>query len=215
MGSINHIIGQNISKLRKEIDITQAELAEKLNYSDKAVSKWERGESVPDVSTLVSIADFFGVTLNELCYDTTLSKRESISQKKKTRHAYITILSVGLCWLVATITFAMLLVYAPSLTKKWLAFIYAIPVSGIILVVFNNLWGKRIWNTLFVSMIVWGILISICLTADSANTNWLYIIGIPLQLLTIVWYLFKSKIIEKIRYIKKSRSKKQENEKIS
>ena len=60
------IIAKNITALRQNRKMTQAELAEKLNYSDKAVSKWERGESVPDVLVLKSIADMFGVSLDYL-----------------------------------------------------------------------------------------------------------------------------------------------------
>ena len=59
-------IGTNISAFRRQCGMTQAELAERLNYTDKAVSKWERGESMPDVTTLVQLADLFGVSLDDL-----------------------------------------------------------------------------------------------------------------------------------------------------
>ena len=61
MEDLKLIIAKNISTLRKAAAMTQFELAEKLNYSDKAVSKWERGESLPDVSVLKAIADIFSV----------------------------------------------------------------------------------------------------------------------------------------------------------
>ena len=62
-------IGANIASYRKHLGLTQAGLAEKLNYSDKAVSKWERGESVPDVLTLINIAELFEITVNDLLQD--------------------------------------------------------------------------------------------------------------------------------------------------
>ena len=62
-------IGANIARLRKQSRMTQAELAERLNYSDKAVSKWERAESMPDVLTLVQLAELFDVTVNDLLVD--------------------------------------------------------------------------------------------------------------------------------------------------
>lgn len=211
MSGTNLIIGKNIAKYRKEFNMTQMEFAEKLNYSDKAISKWERGESVPDINVLIEIANFFGITLNELCYEHTNYKSEIALQTKKVKHTYITILSFGLCWLVATIVFALLLSFAPNLNRTWLTFIYAIPASGIVLVVLNTLWGKRIFNTIFVSMIIWGILLSICLTVNMESINWLYLIGIPLEILTIIWYFFKSKIIEKIKVFAKYRKRKKEN----
>ena len=208
MENINKIIGENISKHRKQLDLTQLEFAERLNYSDKAVSKWERGESIPDVATLMKICEMFQISMNELCYKNDTKKSNIVLSNKKLKHFYITSLSVGLCWLLATIVFTCLLVFAPTLKGKWLSFIYALPVSGIVLIVMNNKWGKKIYNLFFVSLIIWGSLLSICLTANMPSINWLYLIGIPLEILTIIWYLFKSKIIEKLHGLKKYKQSK-------
>ena len=62
-------IASNLIKLRLAAGMTQAELGEKLNYSDKSISKWERGESVPDVLTLVQLADLFEIPVNQLLED--------------------------------------------------------------------------------------------------------------------------------------------------
>lgn len=204
---INKTISQNITKYRKSLGITQMELAEKLNYSDKAVSKWERGESLPDIKTLFEISNIFGITLNDLCYDIKQKQNVKINQSKNIKHLYISILSCGLCWFVATIIFSMLLILAPEIEKKWLCFVYALPVSSIVCIIFNTKWGKRIWNCLFVSLLFWGILFSFCLTIKSDNISWLYLIGIPFEILTIVWYFFKTKIIEKIKFLNKFRKK--------
>ena len=61
MQDIKPIIAKNITILRQNAKMTQSELAEKLNYSDKAISKWERGESIPDITVLKALADLFGV----------------------------------------------------------------------------------------------------------------------------------------------------------
>ena len=200
--SVNQIVGENIAKYRKQMDMTQVELAEHLNYSDKAVSKWERGESIPDIDVLLQICDIFSISMNDLCYQKKVETANQIISSKKLKHTYVILLSVGLCWLVATIVFTLLLIFANGLEGKWLAFIYAIPISGIVLVVLNSKWGKRFWNTIYVSIVVWGTLLSICLTINSPSINWLYLIGIPLEILTIIWFLFKSKIIEKIHNIR-------------
>ena len=62
-------IGSNIANYRKGSGLTQAGLAEKLNYSDKAVSKWERGESMPDVLTLMQLAEQFEISVGDLLED--------------------------------------------------------------------------------------------------------------------------------------------------
>ena len=64
--TLRNQIGSNIAAYRKQAGLTQAGLAEKLNYSDKAISKWERGESVPDVLTLMQLGQLFGVTMDAL-----------------------------------------------------------------------------------------------------------------------------------------------------
>lgn len=66
MDDINKIIGKNLLKLRKSAKLTQMELAEKFNYSDKSISKWENGESLPSVEILHELSTFYGTTLNDL-----------------------------------------------------------------------------------------------------------------------------------------------------
>ena len=66
MTDLRAVIAKNICDLRTEAGMTQAKLAEVLNYSDKAVSKWERAEAIPDVTVIKAIADYFGVSLDYL-----------------------------------------------------------------------------------------------------------------------------------------------------
>ena len=66
MDDLRRVLAENISELRKSNNLTQAEFAERLNYSDKAVSKWERGDSLPDVIVLKTIADMYGVGLDDM-----------------------------------------------------------------------------------------------------------------------------------------------------
>ena len=61
-------IAGNIAKYRKQLGMTQIDLSEKINYSDKSISKWERGDGIPDVPTLVQLAEIFGVSVDELIY---------------------------------------------------------------------------------------------------------------------------------------------------
>lgn len=204
MENLNSVVSQNIIKYRKRANLTQLELSEKLNYSDKAVSKWERGESLPDVSVLKQMADLFGVTMNDLCYEEK-KKSNIVPETKLSKHFYVSILSVGLVWLVATIVFVALLVFAPSIDKKWLCFIYALPVSSIVAIVFNSIWGKKLINCILVSILIWTIIVSVCLTASGSSINWLYLLGIPLQILTIIWYFFKGQVIEKLHAKRKAK----------
>ena len=118
------LVAKNLSNYRKINNLTQLDLAEKLNYSDKAISKWERGESLPDLYTLQKIAELYGITLNELCAE----KQEPIKPKKakKSNHLFVTLLSCILVWFIATLTFVVLMIVPATADKPvWLTFIVA------------------------------------------------------------------------------------------
>ncbi len=188
MEELKKIVAQNIAELRKNAGLTQLQLAEKLNYSDKAVSKWESGASIPDVAVLLSIANLFGVTVDYL-----LSEDHKIPVKEIVkgtmmgrRNLVITLLSVALVWLIATAVFVVLTIL--SFTKiAWLSFIYAIPVSAILLIIFNSIWGKRRHNYVYISILMWSCLLSIYLTLLSLNLWLIFLIGIPGQVIICLW----------------------------
>lgn len=194
---IKENLATNIARFRKSLNLTQAELAEKLNYSDKAVSKWERGESVPDLTVLKQIADFFGVTI-----DTLISEPKNVKLKNNNRHltgkrAIIAICSMGLVWLVATCFFVFINTIFPQITHTWLSFIIAIPVSLIVLLVFTSIWGKNMWNAIFTSILIWTIILCVYLILITwggvvSSSLWmLFLLGIPLQILTILWFFYQ------------------------
>ena len=136
------IISKNIVEYRKRAKLTQSELAEKLNFSDKSISKWERGEAIPDVVVLINMSEIFGITLNDLISENDIKPVCNNVDKIRNR-ILITLLSAGVAWLVATLVFVVLMLVVPELNKSWLAFIYAIPVSVIILLIFACIWGKK------------------------------------------------------------------------
>ena len=194
MENLNLIIAKNICEYRKKCELTQSELANLLNFSDKSVSKWERGESIPDINVLMQMCKIFGITINDL---TSEHKSYKLSSLLKRNKILIPIISAGLVWLVATIIFVSLLIFAPQVPKKWLCFIYAIPLSSIVLLIFSWIWGKRWMRLIFESLITWTSLLCICLSVQK-NVWYLMLIGIPVQILAILWYFIRRKKDAKI-----------------
>ena len=186
---LKNILAKNITEHRKRLKLTQVELAEKLNFSDKSISKWERGEGVPDVETLYNMSQLFGVTVDSLLSADKVEERKVVD-KTKTR-IFVTVLSVGLVWLVCTIMFAVLVMLPYDIPKTWLCFIYAVPVSAIVLTVFSAIWGKYWQLASSVSLLVWSIAISLFLTITFDRSWLLFIACIPLQILVILWYIFR------------------------
>lgn len=180
------IVAKNLIKYRKANNLTQLELAEKLNYSDKAVSKWERGESLPDVYMLSVIANMYGITLNDLTGEETNEVKINSSLNKK----IILALSVGLTWLVAMVFFVFLKIAGVSMA--FLSFIYAIPAALIVTIVFAKLWNYKRLLFSSISLLYWTIPLTVCITVNWAhNVSYLFLIGIPLQILTILWFFRK------------------------
>ena len=194
-------LGANIAAYRKRNRMTQIGLAEKLNYSDKAVSKWERGESMPDVVTLVQLAELFDVSVNDLLVDPnalpeTTGKVEKIMEravektlKRKADKRVILGLSSILVWFVATLLFVI--ISSLDIPKSWLAFVYAVPANAIVLLSLRSAWRDFRWNQLLVSAIAWGSLVSIYMTLlvlFQLDIWKLFLLGIPGQLAILLWF---------------------------
>ena len=183
-------VAKNIADLRKAADMTQLDLASRLNYSDKAVSKWERGESLPDVATLKTIADIFSVTVDYLLQEEHPQEEAAslqYSKRQHRNHAIITAMSSMLVWLIATFVFVNIDLISKDFRRHWLIFVYAVPVTAIVLLVFNSIWGRRKLNFLIISIEVWSLLAAVYLTALPYNLWLIFFIGIPAQIIICLW----------------------------
>ena len=194
----NAIIGKNLLKLRKDMKLTQMEVAEKFNYSDKSISKWEKGESLPSVEVLCELANFYGVTLDDLTSENTETplsvetKRPKKQKKEHTPRAFsthlmITLISVGAVWLCATILFVMLKLLAD--TNYYMSFMWAGVASLIVLIIFNSIWGRMRYLFPILTVLLWLFLtcLQIQIYIPTHINIWpVYVLGIPLQVLIIL-----------------------------
>ena len=132
--ALKRLVADNITMYRKANGLTQIQLAEKLNYSDKAVSKWERGESLPDLYILMQIAEMFGITLNDLV---TKQEKPKKNPNNKLNYTIVTLLSVGLVWLISFIVYVIL--HMANVKMDYMAFLYALPFAFIVLIIFSKI----------------------------------------------------------------------------
>ena len=209
-------IGSNIANYRKGAGLTQAGLAEKLNYSDKAISKWERGESMPDVTTLVQLAEQFGITVNDLLADPNelpgnpgklekaMTQVSEKALKRKADKGIILSLSSTLVWFVALFFFVVISSF--DIPYSWLAFFYAVPANAIVLLSLRSAWRDFRWNKVLISCIVWGSLISIhasLLVFLGVNVWKLYLLGIPGQIAIFLWFRMFRPVKEQVQEAEK------------
>ena len=194
-------IGTNIATQRKLAGLTQAGLAEKLNYSDKAVSKWERGESMPDVLTLMQLAEQFEISVNDLLEDPNqlpgnpgklekaMTQVSEKALKRKANKNVILGLSSTLVWFVALLIFVVISSF--DLPYSWISFFYAVPVNAIVLLSLRSAWHDFRWNRTLISIIVWGFLVSIYITLLvflRFNMWRMFLLGLPGEIATTLWF---------------------------
>lgn len=179
---------QNLIKLRKAKNLTQLQLAEKLNYSDKAISKWEVGSVLPDIETIQHIAEFFGITVNDLIY----AKKKNILKEFYKTHLCTTLLVTISIWFVATIIF-FVLDSATSLQRTWLTFIFTIPVNAIVLIVLSGIWFKKVFVYLSATAFLWSTILAIFLAINNPQLWFIFIVGVVGQGVISVAMLLRKK----------------------
>lgn len=194
MEELKEIVAKNLVELRSKAGFTQLELAEKINYTDKAVSKWERGEALPDLRVIVKIAEIYNISVDDIVSQHTVKKvRPKMNVGKK--RLLITALSLGLVWFIATVAFMIFSFIPATKGKAWLAFVCAPFVCAIPLIVFSAKWGNWITDTLACSLLVWAlaaIFYVFVITFISFNKIYLiYIVAGVFELLIIWWFMLR------------------------
>ncbi len=191
MNNIKSIIGANIVALRSASRMTQLTLAEKLCYSDKAVSKWERGESLPDITVIKQIADLFSVSVDYIISDHSNEEKpapvlqgESERYKKirRTNRILITLLSLTGVFFAGLLAFVLIWIIARKLF--FLILLCCLPVSAVITLVFGSIWEdhgkKRLANYLSITLLIWSLLLILFFVTD---LTWQYfLLGVPTQI---------------------------------
>jgi transcriptional regulator with XRE-family HTH domain len=194
MTDIKPIIAKNLAHFRKQSGLTQAELAEKLNYSDKAVSRWEHGDTLPDINVLNQLCEFYGIDMNTLISsDTEELEKPQMDYKQTLKYRFgIYGLALATVWIVATVAF----VYAGMISEGqyyWQIFVWAVPASCLILYPFNKVWGKYIWKFVILSVFVWTVLVGFYVQFIEYNIWLIFIIGVPVQAGLAIWAFLKPK----------------------
>ena len=192
MDDIKSIVARNIVELRQANHMTQLDLAEKLNYSDKTISKWERAESTPDIAVLIEIAQLFGVTLDYLVKaehgDVQEVQKPAREEPKYNRKA-IAYISESVAWILAIAAFILTTLIMGRVTFQYLYFVYALPAVLIVRLVFNSIWFNPRNNYYIISFLMWSSLAVLHLTFlyFGINIALIYLIGAAGQAVILLW----------------------------
>lgn len=184
------IVAKNLVFYRKKNNYTQLQLAEATNYSDKAISKWERGESLPDVFVLKQLADFYGVTLNDLMAE---ERPVKVPMSRRTR-LIIILITFASIWALATLVFSVLWIFAPAVefsSYYWLAFIYAIPTSFLVSMILSQIWFHETpLPLLCATVFLWtaGVSLHLSIGLVSPNAWMIYVVAGAVQV--VIFFVF-------------------------
>ena len=190
--NVKEIIASNLASLRKSSKMTQQQLAEKLNYSDKAVSRWENAETLPDIETLCKICDIYGVKFEYLLQKEQPKKNPYVVKTNLTGKILITFIIMCSLWIAATLTYTYVNVIFG--VKVWTVLIWAVPVSAVVCELCNAVFFKnKALGCVLYSVLSWTTILALYLQTLKYNTWMLFIMGVPLQAVIILITVFKYK----------------------
>ena len=175
------IIAANLTALRKASKMTQQELASKLNYSDKAISRWEHAETLPDIDTLCKICTIYGVRFEYLLQKEQPKKNNPYVEKRNTANkVLITIIAAFSVWIAAFALFFGLSM--ATQINVWMIFTWSIPSTNIVLLVCNAFFFRsKAYNYIVSSFLMWTLLLACYLQLIAYNMWMLFIVGVPVQ----------------------------------
>lgn len=195
MSTIKENIANNIAELRKMNHMTQQDLAEKLNYTDKAISKWERGESTPDIESLSALAKMFNLTVDDLLNET-FDKEQTLRKEKIRLSKSISKIALGVLtiWLIGTVVFVYNVIRNNVPNGLWMSFIWPIPASSLLVAIVAFLRKYKMVISIAASITLWTGLMSIFLQILVMGGNiWIiFLVGVPLQAIIIITYWINS-----------------------
>ena len=190
MKDVKSNVAKNITELRILNNMTQMELGEKLNYSDKTISKWERAESSPDISVLVDMADLFGVTLDYLVRSENIEEAVVDHKTKDVKYnrRAISYIAEGGGWIIAILAFIITTLIIGKMSFQWLYFIYTLPIVLIVKLVFNSIWFNPRHNYLIISALMWSIFVAIHITFlyFKIDVSLIYLLGVAGQVVIVL-----------------------------
>ncbi len=188
LSELKLISASNIIRLRTQAGFTQAELGEKLNYSDKTISKWERGEAIPDAYVLTQMAEIFGVTVDYLlsAHDAWENPNEVEDQEQGiSRYSANVIIAIAVLgvWTMALSVFVLLWLLGYIV---WQSFVVALPVSILTYMVLICVFNRRSHLQFVIAAFVLSMFVLLYFVLPLQKPWQLFLIAIPAIILVFL-----------------------------
>ena len=186
------IIAKNLELYRKKAKLSQLELAKKLNYSNKNISKWENAETTPSVFVLNEIAKLYGIKVDDLLNEKTVEKQKEVSdktildnRKKKLFRLAMLMLSNALLFVAGTIAIYVLGLLDVTVFNKWMIYLYLTPLSILSILIYVRVVYKYV-SFLLTSLFGWLTCVCVYVSLISVpNISLIFVLGASYQLMAI------------------------------
>ena len=193
---IKQIIAKNLANLRKNKKITQTELAEQFGYSDKAISKWENGDTLPDIQTLYQLCEFYNVSLDFLVSEQSFEEKikyvNHLNKKVIINNSLIELLYCSFVWILAVIIYVYL--YTFSEINYWQIFIWALPATTVVMLLFTKVWKQKLYTFIVRSLFFWTLVTACYIQFIEYNIWPLFFLMIPIQVALILTIAINDKL---------------------
>ncbi len=195
MDELKVSIANNLVQLRTQAHLTQLQLAKLINYSDKAVSKWERGEAIPDLRTLLRLSEIYGVSVDDIVKGKGVAPAVQPKKHISGIRAFIVAMAAVLVWFVATGVFMIFYFITHTADYAWLVFVVAPLPTAIVFTVFSAMWGNRLTQAISCSLIIWACALILHVFVITFTTfekmYYVYVVAGVFELLIILWFSYR------------------------
>lgn len=188
MKSVSEIVVSNLIKLRKKNGLTQIELSQKINYSDKAISRWEKGEVIPSIDVLEKLAEIYGVSVAYFLEEHLESAELKLEEKKFNLRLAIMFSLILVVWTISVLTFLTLHRFFDKYYYQ--ALVWALPITSYVIRWCCRYYFNNKFYLLTSSFGCWLTIVAIYLQFLELNLWPIFIFGVPVQLTVILLTIF-------------------------
>ncbi len=201
MKDIREVVRTNLIKIRQQNNLTQVELSNKINYSDNAISRWEKGDVLPSLEILQTLALFYGVELSYFIEEHPDEQTKLLNSKKRVLYWGILSCAILVVWTICTLSF--LLIYNNSGNYYYMVFVWGVPASAFTVRSLVKYYFKDRLSLLTNSIFVWTTLTAAYFQWLSLNLWQIFLIGMPIQIMLILLTVLKRLKIANIKELKR------------
>jgi len=190
MDDLKLIFASNLIRLRTEAGLTQSGLAEMINYSDKSVSKWERGEAIPDAYVLKSLSEIFGVSIDSLLAPEEIRVPDKKDFSHQENYSQLFIILCSVAGIVTLCLLEFIIVWIVLKSFHWVVLSAALPASLIAILVMNSVWYRGKGNMYIVGSLAASLILQTFLMLIYFRINAWQILLLIVPAEIIVYFAF-------------------------